>query len=235
MENTLKKTIFIRTTASLVLAAALASCGGGTSMYTIKGVVYNLQPGTELILTTNGMEKVIKQEQPADAQGNVPAISYAFPNQLEYGEVYNVLPKQIGEDPATKTPIYQWPAHQTCSPTTTGRISDTAGRLTEIHADYACSLNSHSIGGFVTGLTTGSSVTLLNGTSGGEIKVDAPATPPESGKVTFTFSQAVTWNSTYGVTVKASDKVDCTVINGAGRMGDEPVADIEVRCVPKPS
>ena len=239
MENTLKKTIFTRTAGALALAAALASCGGGTSMYTIKGTVYNLYPGTKLILATNGMEATAEQKEgvQADANGVFPPVNYEFPSQLEYGEVYEVLPKQIGEDPVTKAPIYYVAAHQDCTPgnpSNSSRISDTAGRLTEIHADYRCSLQVHSIGGYVTGLAPGETITLLNGTSGGSYVLTAPSPLPEGGKIPFTFAQGVTWNDTYGVTVSAGlDKFNCTVVNGAGRMGDQAVTDIEVNCTPK--
>lgn len=226
----MKKTIFARTAAALALAAALASCGGGSSNYTIGGTVYNLQTGSKLVLTTNGMEVTVEQKQPKDANGNLPPVAYAFPSQLEYGEVYNVLPKQIGTY-SDGSPQYQMPEHQDCGPTASGRISDTAGRLSEIRADYQCSLVSRSIGGVVKGLTTGS-VTLLNGTTGGSVKIFAPTTP---GDVGFTFGALVTYGQTYGVTILEQDKVNCTISNGAGTMGDDNITNIVVNCVANPT
>lgn len=221
----MKKTNLIRSAAALALVATLASCGGSTD-YTIGGVVSGLQPGTKLVLTTNGMETTVEGKPLVD--GRIPDVSYSFPQQLEYGEVYNVLPKQIGTN-ADDTPIYQMPEHQTC--VASGRTSDTAGRLSEIRADYSCSLVTPSIGGVVKGLTTGS-VTLINGSSGGRVTVTAPTTP---GDVSFVFSTPVTWGQTYGVTIFSTEKVSCTVSNGTGTMGDNNVTNIEVNCVANPT
>lgn len=221
----MKKTIFTRTAAALALAAALAACGG-SSNYTVGGVVSGLQPGTKLVLTTNGMEVTVEGKPLVD--GKIPDVPYSFPQQLEYGEVYNVLPKQSGTN-ADGTPIYQMPEHQTC--VASGRTNDTAGRLSEIRANYSCALVAPSIGGVVKGLTTGS-VTLINGSTGGAVTVAAPETP---GDVNFVFAAPVTWGQTYGVTVLSSEKVSCTVSNGTGTMGDNNVTNIEVNCVANPS
>ncbi len=221
----MKKTIFTRTAAALALAAALAACGGSTN-YTIGGTVSGLQPGTKLVLTTNGMETTVEGKPLVD--GKTPDVAYSFPRQLEYGEVYNVLPKQIGTN-ADGSPIYQMPEHQTC--VASGRTSDTAGRLSEIRADYRCALLTPSIGGVIKGLTVGS-VTLINGSTGAPLTIKATET---AGDVPFTFDTPVTWGQTYGVTVLSADKVSCTVSNGTGTMGDNNVTNIEVNCVANPT
>lgn len=221
----MKKTKLIRPAAALALVATLASCGG-SSNYTIGGVVSGLQPGTKLVLTTNGMETTVEGKPLVN--GQIPDVSYSFPQQLEYGEVYNVLPKQIGKN-ADDSPIYQMPEHQTC--VASGRTNDTAGRLSEIRADYSCSLVAPSIGGVVKGLTVGS-VTLINGSTGGSVTISAPET---AGDVNFVFSTPVTWGQTYGVTVLSADKVSCTVSNGTGTMGDNNVTNIEVNCAANPT
>lgn len=222
----MKKTKLIRPAAALALVATLASCGGSTN-YTIGGVVSGLQPGTKLVLTTNGMETTVEGKPLVD--GKVVDVPYSFPQQLEYGEVYNVLPKQTGTN-ADGSPIYQMPAHQTC--VASGRTSDTAGRLSEIRADYNCALVTPSIGGVVKGLTVGS-VTLINGSTGGAVTITAPTTP---GDVPFVFGAPVTFGNTYGVTVLNADKVSCTVTNGTGTITDDNnVTNIEVNCVANPT
>jgi len=227
----LKKSFLIRSVAALAVAAALASCGGGTK-YTIGGVVYGLQPNTTLILTTNGMELPVTQTQAPDANGNLPNVNYAFPNQLEYGEVYNVLPK-VASTAADGTVTYAQPAHQICGPAQNTRITDTAGRLSFISADYVCSLVAPSIGGVVKGLVTGN-VVLSNG-SDATVTVTAPttpATPPAD--IPYTLG-AVTYGKTYGVTVTSSPAgYRCTAVNAVGTMGDNAVTNIDVTCVPTP-
>jgi len=225
----LKKSFLIRSVATLAVAAALASCGGGSN-YTIGGVVYGLQPNSALILTTNGMEVSVEQKGQADSSGNVPAVSYSFPKQLEYGEVYNVLPK-VASTAADGTVTYQQPAHQTCA--ASGRISDTAGRLSVISADYTCALVAPTIGGVVKGLVTGS-VVLSNGSDATTTIAAAatPTTPPAD--IPYTLG-AVVYGKTYGVTVTSSPAgYRCTVVNAVGTMGDNAVGNIDVTCVPNP-
>ena len=221
----MKKTNLIRSAAALALVATLASCGGSTG-YTIGGVVSGLQPDTQLVLATNGMEVTVTGK-PLE-NGNIVDVPYSFPQQLEYGEVYNVLPKQTGTN-SDGTAIYQMPAHQTCAPS--GRTSDTAGRLSEIRADYSCALVTPTIGGVVKGLTAGS-VTLINGSNGGAITLTAPET---AGDVSFVFGTPVVYGQTYGVTVLSTEQVSCTVSNGTGIMGDDNVTNIEVNCVANPT
>lgn len=225
----LKKSFLIRSVATLAVAAALASCGGGSN-YTIGGVVYGLQPNSALILTTNGMEVSVEQKGQADSSGNVPAVSYSFPKQLEYGEVYNVLPK-VASTAADGTVTYQQPAHQTC--VASGRISDTAGRLSVISADYTCALVAPTIGGVVKGLVTGS-VVLSNG-SDATTTIAAAATPTSPpANIPYTLG-AVVYGKTYGVTVTSSPAgYRCTVVNAVGTMGDNAVGNIDVTCVPNP-
>ncbi|MDN4057613.1 hypothetical protein QPK31_05160 [Massilia sp. YIM B02769] len=225
----LKKSFLIRSAAALAVAAALASCGGGTN-YTIGGVVYGLQPNSTLVLTTNGMEVSVTQTGKADASGNVPNVSYSFPKQLEYGEVYNVIP-QVASTAADGTVTYKQPAHQTC--VASGRISDTAGRLSEISADYTCALVAPTIGGVVKGLVTGS-VVLSNGSDA--TTTIAAATTPTNPPADIPYSLgAVTYGKTYGVTVTSSPAgYNCSVVNAVGTMGDNAVGNIDVTCVATP-
>jgi len=232
-ENMLKKSYLMRTAAALALAATLASCGGGGSNYTIGGIVYGLQPNTELVLTTNGMEKVVRQTGTADANGNLPPVSYAFDDKLEYGDVYNVVPK-IVSTAADGTVTYQRPAHQNCG--ATGRISDTAGRLSVISADYTCALVTPSIGGVVKGLVAKASLELGNGSDIVTITApDTQTTPPAD--LPYTFTVPVTFGKTYGVTVqKQPAGYTCSLQNAAGQItADEAVTNITVTCVANPA
>lgn len=230
MENMLKKSYLIRSAAALALAAALASCGGGSN-YTIGGVVYGLQPNTKLMLTTNGMDVTVEQKGQPDSSGNLPAVSYSFPNQLEYGDVYNVLPKVLSTA-SDGTVTYQQPDHQTC--VASGRVSDTAGRLSVISADYSCALVTPTIGGVVKGLVTGS-VVLSNG-SDASTTISAPTTPTTPpADIAYTLA-TVTYGKTYGVTVQSSPAgYTCSVVNAVGTMGDNNITNIDVTCVANPT
>lgn len=78
-----------RTALALAATLTLASCGGGggKATYPINVKVQNvLYPG--LILSTNGMDVPVN---PAAKAGD--DVNFTFPNQVEYGQVYNVVPK----------------------------------------------------------------------------------------------------------------------------------------------
>ena len=229
METMLKKSHLIRTAAALALAATLAACGGGDSNYTIGGTIYGLQPGTELILTTNGMEVTVTGK-PLE-NGVVVPVAYSFPKQLEYGEVYNVVPKTLSTA-SDGTVTYQRPAHQNCGPSSNSRISDTAGRLSVISADYTCALVTPTIGGVVKGLQAKASVVLGNGSDIITVTApDAQTTPPAD--LPYTFNFPVTYGQTYGVTVQTQPAgYNCTLENPAGQISaDTAVTNITVNCV----
>jgi hypothetical protein len=202
---------FMRPALALALAMALAACGGKATFPvsgTIVGLNYN-----GLVLSTNGMDLPVAAGAP----------SFSFPNQLSYGEVYDVVAKTQ-------------PAHQTCSVMSfagpNGIIyngpTDTAGRFGAINIGVLCAMNSANLGGTITGLTS-AGLQLTNGSSGG-------VATPAAGATTFVLP-AVTYGVTYGVTVLAQPANDvCTVsANGTGVMGDAAVANVAVTCVPKPT
>lgn len=218
---------------ALTLAAGLSACGGGTSNHTIGGTVTGLQYGP-LVLVTNGMEVAIQPQR--DSSGNLLAsTTYAFPKQLEYGEAFNITLKQTGTD-ATGAPVYQQPPHQVCEPSgAPGNItSETAGRLSVINAVFVCRLASHAIGGTIEGLAADNLV-LTNGSTGGTFSASKN---PETGAypTSFTFTQAVTYQQTYGVTVLTQPTGQtCTVTNGVGTMLDDPITSIKVTCTNNPA
>jgi hypothetical protein len=200
---------------ALTVAAGLSACGGGTSSYTIGGTVTGLEhPG--LVLLNNSANDLPVPQLPKDANGNV---TYSFPNEVDYGEPYNVTVKTN-------------PAHQTCVPF--GGTSDTAGRLSSINAVISCSLLVNSIGGTITGLAA-DGLKLINGTAGGSLTVSKDTTT-NAYPTTFTFPVGVTYDQTYGVTVLDQPTGQtCTVANGTGKMGDNKVDTIAVTCVNNPS
>ena len=217
LEANLKKSTLALSALTLALAAGLSACGGGSSSYTVGGVVTGLEfPG--LVLSNNGEDLAVAEagyDEVKDANGKVIGrtpknVEYAFRNQVDYGDTYNVTVKTA-------------PPHQICAQN--GGNTDTAGRLSVINAVITCVLVSNQISGTVTGLTAGELV-LTNGSEGGKITVPANATG-------FIFEQKVTYNQTFGITVLTQPTgLTCTVSNGVGIMGDDPVTTVAVACSP---
>jgi len=212
------KSSLIRPALALALAAGLAGCGGSDKAEfvvkgTITGIVY---PGT--VLTTNGMDlAVAPPARPGDT------VSFAFPNKLEYGDVYDVRFKSEPDNQNCGTPQG-----------TIANFNDTAGRLAEIAITFACAVDVYTIGGTVTGLTADGLV-LANGSTGGVVGVAKPAagvTTPN----TYAFAGAVAYDQSYGVTVLTQPTGQvCTVANSTGVMKAANVTNINVTCVAAPS
>jgi len=210
------KSFLIRPALALALAASLAACGGSDKAeFTVSGSVTKLVY-ENLVLTNNGVQ--INIAPPAKAGDPVP---YAFAEKLEYGDTYNVT-------------VARQPAHQTCVPVPPPggyyvNNADTAGRLVLIDINFDCTIDTHLIGGTITGLTA-SGLVLANGSTGGTYA----ATAPTAGTTTpIVYALApVAYGTTYGVTVSAQPTGQvCTVVNPTGTMQDADVSNINVTCV----
>lgn len=211
------KSSLIRPALALALAAGLAGCGGSDKAEfvvkgTITGIVY---PGA--VLTTNGMDLVI----PPPAKPGDP-VSFAFPNKLEYGDVYNVLFKSEPNNQNCFVPNNSIP-----------NFNDTAGRLAEINITYGCQVDAYAIGGKVSGLTADGLV-LANGSTGGAVGITKPAAGVTT-PIEYTLPAPVPYDSSYGVTVITQPTGQiCTVANSTGVMKDKAVTNIDVTCVAAP-
>lgn len=207
------KSSLIRPALAVLLAAGLSACGGSDKDEfviggTISGVVY---PG--LVLITNGME--LSVAPPATPGDNV---KFAFPKKLEYGEVYNVQFKAF-------------PAHQSCGMLSANDESnnDTAGRLSTIDIQFACYVNTFSIGGNITGLKA-DGLQLANGSTGGIVTISKPTTETTA-PIAYVLPN-VAYGTTYGVSVIVQPTGQyCTVSNATGTMGDAAVENIDINCV----
>jgi hypothetical protein len=203
---------------ALVLASSLvlASCGGGgKETYPVKVTVANVQyPG--LILTTNGQELAVNP--PAKAGDNVVL---SFPNGLDYGTYYNVIPKG-----GTAAGGGSQPKHQSCQTNGYPREYGTAGqtaslesaRTPAIEVFYTCAILAYELSGKVTGLESSTaSVTLING-SNSQITLTSTATTTTP--MAFALSP-VPYGTSFGVTVLTQPTgYTCTVANGTGVMND---------------
>ncbi len=191
------KSSFLRPALALALAAGLVACGG-TATFGINGsVIGQAYPG--LVLTNKGVDLPIA----------VGATTYSFPGSLEYGDPYEVTVKTN-------------PPHQTCETDPQTRTG-TAGRTATINVAVQCFINTFSVTGKITGLTT-EGLVLTNGTTGGTINVVKDAT-------VFAFAIPVAFDQSYGVTVLTQPAGQtCTVTNGVGVMGDAKVENIQITC-----
>jgi hypothetical protein len=217
---------------ALILASSvvLASCGGGgKDTYPIKVTVSGVKYAG-LILTTNGQELPVPP--PAKAGD---AVVLTFPNGLDYGTYYNVVPKG-----GTAGGGGAQPAHQSCVTGSVPREYGTAGqtaslesaRTPAIEVFYNCSIISYPLAGTISGVNTGT-ITLING-SNSQITVDT------STATTFSLDP-VPYGTSFGVTVlTAPAGYTCTVANGAGVMLDAQeaaggVKDVAVTCTKNPT
>jgi hypothetical protein len=122
---------------ALAVMATLASCGGGgKATFPINVTVSNLRyPG--LVLSTNGQDLTVNPTSATSAtDATVADVVLAFPNQIEYGQQYEVMPKGAVVTNHVPSGGAQ-PKHQTCSPNLFPAYG-TAGQLAKIDIRYAC-------------------------------------------------------------------------------------------------
>lgn len=213
--------------AALMLAAALSACGG-KAQFAVQGAITGLN-NSGLVLA-NGSDTL------PVASG---ATSFVMPRQIPYGTEYNIT-------------VQKNPDHQTCQPTSGG--SGSAGHTVAIAAVITCIQNTYTVGGQFVGLYNKSEavaatattaavaavprvVTLLNGSSGGQIAVSSAAADvgtPGKGEFAFT-AYPVADGSAYGVTVlpDATSDVNCTLVNNTGVINGANVSNMLLTCTPK--
>lgn len=214
---------FARGALALTALLTLASCGGGKETFPITVTVSNVQY-EGLVLSTNGQDVAVPK--PADPK---TPVTVTFPNQIEYGQTYRVLPKGLvyDEKAGTITGTGTYPLHQTCDVSTNYPynlpVSGTAGQLAQIQIYYVCAINTYPLTGKVTGLR-GTGLTLANGSGVPPVAV-SPAVDannnnaPTGADVALTMNP-VAFNTTYGVTVLTQPAGQtCTVSGGANGNG----------------
>ena len=87
----------------------------------------------------------------------------------------------------------------------------------------ACMTNAYTISGAVSGLNTGTQLTVLNN-AGDAVTVSANGP--------FTFATSIRYNNGYAVTVRTQPVGQiCTVKSGSGTVGAANVTDVQVACV----
>ncbi len=165
--------------------------------FTIGGTVSGLNSGTSVTLLDNGADSL-----KVSANGK-----FTFATALASGVAYSVT-------------VSVQPTGETCT-VTSG--SGTVGSANVTSVKVACaSAATFTIGGTVSGLNSGTSVTLLdNGAD--SLKVSA------NGK--FTFATTLASGAAYSVTVSVQPTGEtCTVTSGSGTVGSANVTNVKVAC-----
>lgn len=184
-----------------LLGGLLAGCGGGNSVpLTIGGVVSGLASGESLVLQNNGQEQLTVADNG----------TYTFRDRIPAGGSYSVTVK--GQ-----------PRGQTCV-VSEQKHAGSSVRANVTDADVACTTNSYSIGGSVTGLVSGRQVVLSD---------NAEDVVTVSGDGAFTFPSRVLYGKSYNVTVQAQPEGQtCSIASGSGAGSGvtDNVSSVRVTC-----
>jgi len=177
------------------VTTVVVSCKANT--YTIGGNVSGLNTGTSVTLLDNGGDSLT-----VTASG-----AFTFKTPIASGSAYNVT-------------VSVQPTGETCTVT---NGSGTVGSANVTNVAVACkAVSTFTIGGTVSGLNSGTSVTLLDN-GGDSLTVSANGA--------FTFKTPIASGSTYNVTVGTQPPAEtCTVTNGSGTVGSANVTNVAVAC-----
>lgn len=203
----------LRAGLALACALSLASCGGGDGEFYLGGTVYGINKGPLVLTNNNGAEVTITQ-----------AGTFYFPELVDADSSFDVTVKSVPDNIAS-------PAE--CK-VTGGKGKATFNISTVV---VSCTINTHELGGTVTGLagsTSARSLVLLNGSDRVEV---TPAALP-AGAAPSSVSQPIKFakvpeDGRYGITVlqQPTDRV-CTVANAIGTMLKADITNIQVTCAP---
>ena len=172
------------------------NCFNTTVTYTIGGTVSGLS-GTGLLLQNNSGDNLA-----VSANG-----SFTFATAIPSGSTYSVTVLAQPTGPS-----------QTCVVTGGG---GTAGAIIT-GIQVACTTNTFTIGGTITGLTGSGLVLQDNG--GNNLPVSANAT-------TFTFATQVASGSSYAVTVLTQpSSPSCSITKGSGTVASAAISNITISC-----
>jgi hypothetical protein len=183
------------TVANAAISSVSVSCT--TNRYTVGGTLSGLATGESVVLRDNGADNLT-----VSANG-----SFTFATSVPSGSAYLV---SVLTNPAS-------PIAQTCAVTNAG---GTIGSTNITNVSIACTTNSYTVGGSVTGLT-GSVV--LQDNAGDNLTVSANGN--------FTFATSVASGSAYAVTVLTQPSgLTCTVSSGSGTIAAANISNVSISC-----
>jgi len=170
--------------------------------HTVGGIISGLKTGDQITLLDNG----------ADALTLTASGPFTFKTPLESGTVYKVT---IGTQP---------PGEDCTVAAATGVIAN--ANITSVKVTCTTA-GTHTIGGTVSGLKTGNSVTLLdNGADALKVTADGR----------FTFKTPLAPGASYAVTVGTQPAGQiCTITNGSGKVPRANVTNVTAICTAAPT
>ena len=185
--------------------------------YSIGGAISGLTNGETITLTLSPTGGVLETE---DITGDVDETTddvFAFDTRLVNGTTYAVTTTS--------------PAGKTCTVAPAGQRTMGDANVTGVLV--ICVANTYSVGGAVSGLANGETITLTLSPTGGTAETkDVTGDTDETADDTFTFDTAVAYDTTYEVNTSSPVGKACMVAP-AGRqsMGAANVTDVAVTCV----
>ena len=185
--------------AASTLALVLAGCGGSNSAGdgTVGGNVSGLIAGTSVTIQNNGIDTLTLTSNAA----------YTFPTRIQSLSPFSVS-------------VTTQPTGQSCALSFPVGVIPTDGSTVN-NVNVICALSS-SVGGTVSGLTTGNSVTLALGT----------ATLAVTANDTFSFPGVLTTGTAYAVTVSTQPTGQtCTLANASGAVAAGVQSKVTVTCL----
>lgn len=172
-----------------------------TNTYTVGGNVIGLAAGNQVVIQNNGADELILNSNSG----------FVFPVALTDESAYDV---QVTLNPSAP--------NQTCV-VTNGTGNLTGANVTDVI--ISCITNTYSIGGTVSGLAGGNTLTLQNNLTD-DLLVSANGA--------FTFATQLADQSSYTVTVLNQPETPnqtCTVTNNSGVLNGANQTDILINCV----
>jgi hypothetical protein len=181
-----------------LLSLSLAACGGGTATSgSVGGTVTGLNSGTSVTLQNNGADNITMSSNTA----------FTFPTQIA-----NLSPFSVT--------VMTQPLGETCSVTNGSGVIPTDG-TTVNNVAVTCALNA-SVGGTVTGLAPGTSVTLSSGAG-------TQATIDQNGQ--FAIAGLLPAGTAYTVSVTTQPAVGtCSVTSPSGTITSGVESMVTVSC-----
>ncbi|MDD2769642.1 MAG: beta-1,3-glucanase family protein [Methylococcus sp.] len=167
-----------------------------TTQFSVGGAVSGLASGASVQLALNGASSTAFPNGP-----------FVFSTELSNGAAYSVT-------------VATQPAGQTC---TVANGSGAISGANVSNVSVACTNNSYTVGGTVSGLGASKNVVLLN--NGG----DALTVTASGG---FTFTTPIAKGGGYAVSVGTQPAGQtCTVVHGSGTMASADVTNVSIYCV----